>query len=293
MPAPYMRIVGFSGGADSQAVTLWARQRFGPANVLLLNSNAGGNEHPITEQFIRDYSERVHPVIVIPALMKDLGDVGTRAGQTKDRRKEFAPDDLLTFDLLAYIKGRFPSAKAQFCTEYLKLAPQKRWMQEHATGILAGGFERYIGVRADESHRRSKLEETEWDTYFDCQLNRPLLTWSKAQVFSFIRANGEEVNPLYKMGFKRVGCAPCINCTKEEVRLWAARFPEAIDKVRAWEEQTGRTFFAPCVPGKALNHIDEVVRWSRTEWGGKQFMLPLLEADAASGTCVSKYGLCE
>lgn len=66
-----------------------------------------------------------------------------------------------------------------------------------------------------------------------------------------------------------------------------------IDKVRAWEQQVGRTFFASTVPGKEINWVDEVVAWSRTERGGKALSLPFVELDARAGTCSSKYGLCE
>ena len=77
------------------------------------------------------------------------------------------------------------------------------------------------------------------------------------------------------------------------IREWAARFPEMIDKVRDWEKTTGRTFFAPCVPGMRINFVDDVVTWSRTGYGGRQQLLRFTEADADAGACSSKYGLCE
>jgi 3'-phosphoadenosine 5'-phosphosulfate sulfotransferase (PAPS reductase)/FAD synthetase len=286
------RIVGFSGGADSQATALWVRQRFPAEDIILMNTNAGGNEHPITEEFIQWYSDNVFPVIRITALVRDLGGRGTRPGATKDRRDEFGDDAELTFDRLAYIKGRFPSRKAQFCTEHLKLAPQRRWCLENleAHGI---DYERYSGVRRDESQARKDRQEREWDDYFDCYLNHPIAAWTKAQVFDFIAQAGEEVNPLYRMGFGRVGCAPCINSGKEDINQWAIRFPEMIDKVREWEQKVGWTFFAPCVPGKEINWVDEVVAWAKTSRGGKQFFLPMIEVEVQAGTCSSKYRLCE
>lgn len=286
------RVVGFSGGADSQAVALWVRQRYPAEEIILLSSHAGRHEHPITDSFIQWYSDTIHPVHVITPLIRDLGNRGTLPGASRDRRREFADDDELTFDRLAYIKQRFPSRKAQFCTEYLKLAPQKRWCEEH---LIAHGldFERYIGVRRDESGPRARTPDSAWDPYFDCQIHYPIAAWSKAQVFAFLAQHGEETNPLYRMGFSRVGCAPCINSGKSDIRQWAARCPEMIDKVRLWEHAVGRTFFAPCVPGKAINWIDEVVSWAKTARGGSQFDLPMVEAEAAQGTCSSRYGLCE
>lgn len=154
-------------------------------------------------------------------------------------------------------------------------------------------FERYIGVRWDESNDRRCASRREHDTYFDCIIHRPLASWKKTECFEFVKRYGEEINPLYLMGFGRVGCAPCINAGKDDLRLWAANRPENIDKVRAWEKKNGRTFFAPCVPGKEINWVDEVVAWAMTERGGFQLSLPVVEAVAASGVCVSKYGLCE
>ena len=78
-------IVGFSGGVDSQACARWVLNRYPVEDVLLVNTNAGGNEHPLTDAFIRSYSERVHPVIVVEAKMSDLwetpGYAETRGGR--------------------------------------------------------------------------------------------------------------------------------------------------------------------------------------------------------------------
>jgi 3'-phosphoadenosine 5'-phosphosulfate sulfotransferase (PAPS reductase)/FAD synthetase len=282
-------IVGFSGGADSQATAGWVLDRFDPADVILLNTDAGGNEHPMTVEFIRQYSETLHPVITVPAIVADMRD----KAPGKIAELGLKPDDPLTFDLLAKIKGRFPSTKVRFCTNHLKLQPQLRWMNERRGTLLKGGFERYIGVRRDESDARSEVDEREYDDFFLCWLNRPLATWTKYEVFAFLELRGEEVNPLYRLGFGRVGCAPCINSSKEDVRLWASRFPEMIAKVREWELKVGRTFFPPCMPGNRYGFVDEVVEWARTTHGGKQYSLPILEADVQSGMCMSKWGLCE
>ncbi len=282
------RVVGFSGGIDSQAAAKWCRQRYAPEDVILLNSNAGRNEHPLTEAFIEQYSREVFPVISVTSLVKDMGTRGTAEGATRDRRQEFSDEDELTFDRLAYIKGRFPSRTAQFCTEHLKLAPQRRWCEENLRGVP---FARYIGVRKDESVKRRCAAAEEFNDYFGCKIYRPVLDWTKERCFEFCA--DEPINPLYKLGFNRVGCAPCINSGKDDIREWAARFPEMIDKIRRWEQSVGRTFFAPRVPGLEINWIDEVVAWSRTARGGRQPLLSFVEADADNYVCVSKYGLCE
>lgn len=286
-------VVGFSGGIDSQAAALWVRKKFPAEDIILLNSNAGGNEHPFTEEFVAWYSANIFPVITVKPLIRDLGNRGTKEGDTKKRRQQYKDEDEMTFPILSYIKGRWPSRKVQFCTEHLKLLPQRRWCDENlkSAGI---DYVRYTGVRQDESHRRKDTPEVAFDEFFMCKVYHPVSTWTKQQCFDFVLQNGERINPLYTMGFGRVGCAPCINSSKDDIRNWAARFPEMIDKIREWEMFTRRTFFAPMVPGKQTNSIDDVVAWSKTSRGGKMLELPYLEIEASEGGCSSRYtGLCE
>lgn len=276
-------VLGFSGGIDSQACARWLLNRYQPEDVVLLNSDAGGNEHPLTAEFIARYSAEVHPVVMISATVADMGN---RAKQ-KIADLGLNPTDQLTFPLLAKLKGTWPSRKAQFCTAHLKLYPQHRWMKEHLAGEE---WTRYSGVRRQESQNRKDRQPMEWDDYFNCPLHHPIVDWTKQMVFDFVRHHGEPINELYTLGFNRVGCAPCINANKRDVLAWHQRFPEMIDKIRDWEKQTGRTFFAPTVPGLAINWIDQVVDWAKTVRGGKQYSLLVLE-DPPS--CDSDYGLCE
>jgi 3'-phosphoadenosine 5'-phosphosulfate sulfotransferase (PAPS reductase)/FAD synthetase len=282
-------IVGFSGGIDSQATALWARNRFGEEDTILTNTRAGRNESPITDHFVSEYSATVHPVVVIPPLVKDIWKTEGFA-----ETKGLDGDEELTFSRLIQIKGRPPSRKAQFCTMFLKLIPQKRWLDETfgPGGEFEGwAYERYTGVRRDESEARKNQAFTEWDGFFDCVLHAPLADWTKKMCFDYVESRREEYNPLYKLGFGRVGCAPCINSGKDDILLWLRRFPEQIDKVRGYERDCGRTFFAPCVPGLYTNTIDQVIEWARTDRGGRQFNI--FRGNVERPACESKYGLCE
>lgn len=281
-------IVGFSGGIDSQACARWVLNRFDPADVILTNSNAGGNEHPYTDTFIDEYSAKVHPVVKVSAIVADMWKTPGFA-ETKGLDGN-AP---LDFEGMIRIKGRPPSRKAQFCTEILKLTPQKRWITSMfgPDGQYEGwDYVRYTGVRRDESQSRKNAPFEQWDNWYDCQLFAPIMDWSKQMCFDFVKAHGEEVNPLYSLGFNRVGCAPCINSGREDIRNWAMRFPAMVDKLRGWEQRTGKTFFIAMVPGKHTNNIDEVVEWAMCDVGGKQSIFPILLERQA---CESKYGLCE
>jgi 3'-phosphoadenosine 5'-phosphosulfate sulfotransferase (PAPS reductase)/FAD synthetase len=268
--------------------------RYPAEDVILTNSNAGGNEHPITDEFVDWYSANIHPVVRINAIVADIWETPGFA-ETKGLDGS-AP---LDFGTMMLLKGRGPSRKAQFCTELLKLKPQRRWMrQAFGPGGEYDGcdFVRYAGVRRDESSKRKETPFEQWDEWYDCDLRHPIADWTKKMCFDYVEAHGEQFNPLYKMGFSRVGCAPCINAGKQDILNWATRFPEMIDKIRGWEQmcdeksQRGVTFCPPLIPGQELNKIDDVVEWAKTSRGGRQQPFPIFHEREA---CESKYGLCE
>lgn len=286
--------MGFSGGIDSQECLRRIRNEYAAEDIIALNTSAGENEHPLTVAFVAQYSREVFPITVVPNLLKDMW-ITPDWAEKKHWRWGGEP---LDFEEMIRLKGRPPSRKAQFCTEILKLRPQRRWVEDNVTDE----YERYTGVRRDESEARADTPDREWDEFFDCYVNHPLAAVAKQVCFDNVLAAGEPINPLYSLGFNRVGCAPCINSGKDDVRNWADRFPEMIDKIRGWETRTGFTFFAPCVPGtkprldsrgkwSVHNYLDEVVAWARTDRGGYQFNL--LNSFVKPVACVSKYGLCE
>ncbi len=295
------RIVGFSGGIDSQRAALWVRQNYPADEIVLLNSNVGGHEHAITVQFIADYSAKIFPVTVVSPIYADMWLTPKFA-----EKRGFDSNAPLSFLDMIKIKGRPPSRKAQFCTEHMKLRPCLRWLRERYgvqihdpskptdvdKNVWAWKEEiiRYTGLRRDESNPRADTPDWEWDDWFECRLEHPIAAMTKQQCFDDVLAAGEFTNPLYALGFNRVGCAPCINEGRLSIRNWAKRFPDVIDRVRMYERESGRTFFAPMVPGKHTNNIDEVIEWANCSRGGKQYALDVY---MPAPVCESKFGLCE
>jgi len=197
-------------------------------------------------------------------------------------------------------KGRFPSRKAQFCTQELKT--------ELAVAFQLGLVEQghrvvsWQGVRRDESLNRANAKLFE-------RLNprmyayRPLVNWTAKMVFAFLKDRGIEPNRLYREGMSRVGCMPCINQNKPGIREMAARWPQHPTRIAAWERIVGacskRGFSTFMTDGHQANDrlvvLDYLNIWARIEWskttrGGKQ--LDLLGNDEPLA-CSSAYGLCE
>lgn len=195
-------------------------------------------------------------------------------------------------------KGRFPSRMAQFCTQELKTAMAVTFQME----LIDAGHTvvSWQGIRRDESAKREKALKFEpmGGSMF---IYRPIVEWTAADVFTYCGHNGIEPNPLYLQGMGRVGCMPCINVNKDELRAIAARFPEHIAKIKEWEIRVGlvskrnaATFIpAPGIkPSEAAAHdIYYVVEWSKTTRGGKQ--LDFLAATVDHTQCASSYGLCD
>lgn len=303
-----VHIVSVSGGKDSTATALICLDRNERENVRLVFADTG-NEHPITLQYLDYLRARLnHPIDVV------------RADFAADilRKRDYAltqwplkgvPDEICQraaavlvptgnpFLDLCLWKGRFPSRKAQFCTQELKRYP----LDDYTTALIQAGHqvESWQGVRADESAQRRDAKERELAAE-GWWVNRPIVDWTAQQVVDFVIGRGLDLNPLYSKGFKRVGCAPCINSSKEDVSLWARHFNEVIDRLREWERlvalasKRGATSFFPAPEdGRADRqgrNIDEYVAWSMTTRGGRQLDLMKVGAPAE---CSSVYGLCE
>lgn len=207
-------ILGFSGGIDSQAVYRWLRNRYPAEDIIALNSQAGRWEHARNVQFIADYSANIAPVIEVVPLVKDIWETDWAESRGLDGDRE------LTMELMISIKKRPPSRKAKFCTEILKLKPQRRWMRENfgPGGKYEGqSYVRYAGIRRDESRGRRDTPIEQWDDFFDCELRCPIADWTKGMCFEYVKAHNEPINPMYLMGCKRVGCRPCVDDSKEEI----------------------------------------------------------------------------
>lgn len=304
-------VVSVSGGKDSTAAYLLAIERGRTFRALFADT---GHEHPLTYDFIRD----------LPAQAGGPEIEWVRADFTADFARKRAyiaahwpaegvPQDrvdrameLLSrptgvpFLDLCMMKGRFPSRRAQFCTEFLKRHPLDLRMVELAKSapIIS-----WIAVRWDGSANRAGIAE--W-VRADGPIWRyhPIRTWTADDVFALHRKHGVVPNPLYMLGMGRVGCMPCIHVRKDELAQIARRFPEEIARVAEWEclcadtsKRGAGTFFAadkaPGTPEGAP--IGDVVLWAtRTGRGGRQFDLDALLDDATPPpACQSLYGLCE
>lgn len=236
--------------------------------------------------------------------IKKVGGGRRKRWSNKAKRRALAtlyPSGNPFLDLCMW-KGRFPSRKAQFCTEELKTAMAVSFQID----LIDQGHQvlSWQGIRRDESQKRKDAKKIErigprlW-------VFRPIVEFSALDVFAFSARRRIQPNPLYKQGMGRVGCMYCINAKKEEIREVAVRFPEHPARLAEWENIVSAcskrgfsTFFHKVdnLTGSAQSifsrcKIESVIEWAQTSRGGRQFSL-LTGLDEPTA-CASSYGLCE
>lgn len=306
-------VVSMSGGKDSTATALLAIEQFGKERVRLVLADTG-NEHEATMAYALDYLPAVLG-IKVDVVRADFAeriarkrvyvvDVWPTKGVPQrviDAALEMLHPTGNPFLDLCIWKGRVPSRKAQFCTQFLKRYP----LDAYTFDLMSQGYEveSWRGVRRDESQNRRNAKDRE-EAAEGWTIVHPIAAWTAQQVVDYVRSKGLELNPLYSQGMHRVGCMPCINCNKGELLEIARRFPEHIERIRRWEQIIGQACkrqFATWFTGAAEDgdtdadifdrfNIVERVEWAKTARGGRQFDFIRVEEPAQ---CSSVYGLCE
>lgn len=271
-------VVSVSGGKDSAAVVLALREAEIPARYAFADT---GWEAPQ----VYDYLGEMERILGIT-----IERVGFPGGMVAKVRK----------------RANFPSRMTKWCTGELK-RDQIRKVHERIRNDEDTDTVSVLGIRAEESAARAGMAEFEYvDAHWGGYVWRPIMRWTVGDVLAIHHRHGLPVNPLYKLGFGRVGCMPCIFSNKAEVKLMAEHFPERVDMIRALEAEvteerarriaagtadhahTQATFFMGKMAGQ-ITPIDEVVAWSRTSRGGVQ--LKLID-DAPDSGCF-RWGMCE
>jgi len=282
-------IVSFSGGKDSQACLIKAIEQYGSDKVEAVFCDTGW-EHPNTYEHIK---------YVINVL-------GIKLTTLKGK---------YDFVSLAEKKKRFPSTKARFCTEELKIKPMIDWVLEQTDSLII-----IQGIRSGESHARAAMESEcmyfknyfqplangktysyrkkeiiEWCKKYDASILRPIKDWSAQAVIDCILAAGQKPNPLYYKGFSRVGCFPCIMCRHSEILNIVKSDHKMLEKLKWAENKVGYSFFPPkYIPEYACsNGIFPTVSDVEKYVTDKTATLDMFEPEEGYSCMSMFHGLCE
>lgn len=177
--------VSFSGGKDSE-VTLDIIQRALPHNVFVVVFGDTGMEFPDTYEAIKLSKKRCE-------------ESGIRFIVAKSH---LHPTE-------SWNKIGPPTSTVRWCCSIHKTTPQlltlRKLLGKNSFTEMA-----FVGVRADESVRRSGYDYVSYGTKHKGQYScNPILTWSSAEVYLYIYTNHLHLNEAYKRGNTRAGCLVC------------------------------------------------------------------------------------
>lgn len=88
------------------------------------------------------------------------------------------------------------------CCEKLKVEPIRRAIKEMSVRCWV------TGLRCTEGRTRIDFQETEERDKGLIKLN-PILIWTEREIWQYIALYEVHVNPLYKEGYRSLGCSPC------------------------------------------------------------------------------------
>lgn len=295
-------LVSFSGGKDSQACLIRACEDFKASNVTAVFCDTGW-EHELTYRHVQEVASALGVELVV----------------LKSPR----------FPLQNLCKEMkwFPDSMNRMCTVLLKIMPMIDYVLTIDDNVVI-----IQGIRAAESQSRSKLscsanyfaeyladdsakkrlyrkiDVKEWCGHHTATVERPMFGESAQGVIDYILQHGQQPNPLYRRGFSRVGCFPCIFARLSDIKAMR-HFPDYVQRVielekevndiRQREGKGGK--FASFLPvgkiparfctsyGEGVPAFEDVIRYVSRD----DAQLDMFDDDNAV-SCMSVYhGLCE
>lgn len=87
------------------------------------------------------------------------------------------------------------------CCNLRKIQPLRRKLSELRAWITS--------IRRDQTAARASAHKIEWDEKFGLVKINPVVDWTSAQVWQYIRQHHVPYNPLHDLGFPSIGCTHC------------------------------------------------------------------------------------
>jgi phosphoadenosine phosphosulfate reductase len=113
-----------------------------------------------------------------------------------------------------------PSRRARWCCDVFKFAPITKYAREFGIKVFV------TGLRRSESKSRRFYSEIDKNPLLPFVQFNPILEWQDDEVWKYIKTYNLPYNPLYDIGFSRIGCWCCPYKTDTDWKLLERIFPE-------------------------------------------------------------------
>lgn len=334
-------IVSWSGGKDSQACLIWAVNKYGKANVTAVFCDTGW-EHEVTYRHV-DFickSLDVELVIVKSKIYDGFVDLAVKKKRMPSTKARFCTVELKIKPMIDYVLEQksslliFQGIRADESDARSLMQEQCRYFKYYFEPYQTNSMivEKFIkksltkqltdkekeklnkaksrlkkGKEDPKYHTYRKDEVFEWCKVYADDILRPILTWTAIETISYSLDYALPLNPLYyTRNASRVGCYPCIQCTKGEITEIVLNDQDTLEKIDQAEKLSGSSFFPPdYVPsryrrqrtkqGKHFALIKDVADYIRDK-NATGSLFAEIEKDEKKNSgrrCMSVYNICE
>ena len=261
--------VSMSGGKDSTATALWCMKYLRSKGKVLFYTTDTGWEHDLTYKYIKYLEDEMKINIEV---------------RRSDAYEGF--EDMC-------IKRKFiPSRVNRICTRELKVFPSQKYLKELQRQCY--DVINITGVRRDESAARAGENQWKFNFYMKKTLTKimykikegvityqPIVYWNTQMVFDYHKKYGLDVNPLYKLGYSRVGCYPCIMAKVSEIGMVDEVRSKRITQLEFDVSQAAGAKRLFLHKGGKVIEFKDANEFYNDKYGGE------------SKTCFNQHGICE
>ena len=207
---------------EREAVRFLRKTRHTYASLPLVVSFSGGKDSVVALALTRRLCRKPHAIFMNTTIEFDETVQYSRAiceAWQVQLHELTPPTDFM------YLLGKLgpPSRIMRWCCKTQKFGPLNRFVaQQYSNGVLM-----VTGIRRTESNSRSSLSRIQTNHMVPKErLIFPILDWSSLDVWLYILARGIPYNPLYDLGYRRVGCWACPEKSTFDSGLLASTHPD-------------------------------------------------------------------
>lgn len=242
-------VVCYSGGKDSDVILRLAMETLNPDQFEVLHS-VTTVDSPITNKYVND-------------IYKELKEKGIKAEKAIPKGSDGLPTNMWK---LIVQKQMPPTRLARYCCQVLKEVSTPNRIailgvrKDESSGrknrdifSIRGKTKKqasfYSFEHAEEVHKEALEKEKEpGGEIWDCTLIKTMrdqkdtvvnviYEWTDEDVWNYLRSNKYPYNPMYEMGYHRVGCVGCPMATYKQKKKEFSDFPGVKQLyIKAFEE---------------------------------------------------------
>lgn len=205
-------------GSDPQEILSWAIDVYG--DDLTLSVSFGNPEGMVLLDMLSRITDRAQVFTIDTGFLFDET-VGFRE-ETMDRYRmpiEVVGTSLSIEEQVEQYGPGMRTCSPDTCCQVRKVEPQKRFLEDYEAWMT--------GIRRGQTADRADTPVAGWDEFFGVAKVSPLVSWTSEQVEEYAREYSVPMNPLLKMGYRSIGCAPQTRPVQEGEDARAGRWADS------------------------------------------------------------------